>query len=302
MSETDIDTVASWAGGPIGRHPDRRRYLDRVRIPHFRGPDGVWTKNPAAERTATIQHYVADRDHRVRSWASRAGSPMHNAEPNAGHYALTALEGKGKLDTLVTQNIDGLHHAAGTSPERIVEIHGTVRDYACLGCGDRGPIEVVLERVRKGDEDPHCEQCGGLIKSATILLWSALIAEDLERSQLAAANCDLFLAIGTSLTVYPVAALPEIALQCGRASSSSTRRRPPTTPPRLPSCARASAPCSRRSSSASSGLTPGRRAVHPSGPSARPRPGASAAPARTAPLQVPQRDQGHDEGVLGQPQ
>ena len=184
-------------------------------IPDFRGPDGVWTKNPEAERTATIQHYVADRDHRVRSWAGRAGSAMHNAEPNAGHYALTALEGKDRLDTLVTQNIDGLHHAAGTSPERIVEIHGTVRDYACLGCGDRGPIEVVLERVRNGDEDPHCESCGGLLKSATISFGQALIPEDLERAQLAAAGCDLFLAIGTSLTVYPVAALPEIAIQYG---------------------------------------------------------------------------------------
>ena len=216
MSETDVDTVASWlrearsvailTGAGISTESG---------IPDFRGPDGVWTKNPAAERTATIQHYVADRDHRVRSWANRADSPMHNAEPNAGHYALTALEGKGKLDTLVTQNIDGLHHAAGTSPERIVEIHGTVRDYACLGCGDRGPIEVVLDRVRNGDEDPHCEQCGGLIKSATISFGQALIAEDLECAQLAAATCDLFLAIGTSLTVYPVAALPEIALQSG---------------------------------------------------------------------------------------
>ena len=216
MRDPDIDAVASWlrearsvavlTGAGISTESG---------IPDFRGPDGVWTKNPAAERTATIQHYVADRDHRVRSWAGRADSPMQNAEPNAGHYALTALEGKGKLDTLVTQNIDGLHHAAGTPAERIIEIHGTVRDYACLGCGDRGPIEVVLERVRNGDEDPHCEDCGGLIKSATISFGQALIPEDLERAQLAAAGCDLFLAIGTSLTVYPVAALPEIALQSG---------------------------------------------------------------------------------------
>ena len=216
MSDPDIDAVASWlrearsvailTGAGISTESG---------IPDFRGPEGVWTKNPAAERTATIQHYVADRDHRVRSWANRAESPMHNAEPNAGHYALTALEGKGKLDTLVTQNIDGLHHAAGTPAARIIEIHGTVREYACLACDDRGPIEVILERVRNGDEDPHCEHCGGLIKSATISFGQALIAEDLERSQLAAATCDLFLAIGTSLTVYPVAALPEIALQSG---------------------------------------------------------------------------------------
>ena len=184
-------------------------------IPDFRGPDGVWTKNPDAERTATIQHYVANRDHRVSSWANRAGSPMQTAEPNAGHLALAELERKGKLDTLVTQNIDGLHHDAGTSPARIIEIHGTVRDFACLDCTDRGPIEVVLDRVREGDEDPHCRSCGGLLKSATISFGQALIASDLERAQLAAANSDLFLAIGTSLTVYPVAALPEIAIQYG---------------------------------------------------------------------------------------
>ena len=216
MSEADTDAVASLlrearsvvvlTGAGISTDSG---------IPDFRGPEGVWTKNPAAERTATIQHYVANRDHRVRSWANRAGSPMHTAEPNAGHLALAELERKGKLDTLVTQNIDGLHHDAGTSPERIIEIHGTVRDFACLDCTDRGPIEVVLERVRDGDEDPHCSSCGGLLKSATISFGQALIAKDLERAQLAAANSDLFLAIGTSLTVYPVAALPEIAIQCG---------------------------------------------------------------------------------------
>ena len=216
MSDSDIEAVAAWlsearsvavlTGAGISTESG---------IPDFRGPQGVWTKNPDAERTATIQHYVANRDHRVRSWATRADSPMSTAEPNAGHLALAELERKGKLDTLVTQNIDGLHHDAGTSPERIIEIHGTVRDYACLDCTDRGPIEVVFARVREGDDDPHCKSCGGLLKSATISFGQALIVEDLERAQLAAANSDLFLAIGTSLTVYPVAALPEIALQAG---------------------------------------------------------------------------------------
>ena len=216
MSDSDIEAVAAWlrearsvavlTGAGISTESG---------IPDFRGPQGVWTKNPDAERTATIQHYVANHDHRVRSWATRADSPMSTAEPNAGHLALAELERKGKLDTLVTQNIDGLHHDAGTSPERIIEIHGTVRDYACLGCSDRGPIEVALERVRQGDDDPHCTSCGGLLKSATISFGQALIVEDLERAQLAAANSDLFLAIGTSLTVYPVAALPEMALQAG---------------------------------------------------------------------------------------
>ena len=184
-------------------------------IPDFRGPEGVWTKNPAAERTATLRHFVTNPEARVRSWASRAEIPMHNAEPNAGHFALADLELKGKLDTLVTQNIDGLHQAAGTTPGRIVEIHGTVHDYACLECGDRGPIGMVLERVRQGDKDPHCEDCGGLLKSATISFGQALVPDDLELAQTAAAESDVFVAIGTSLTVYPVAALPEVAIRNG---------------------------------------------------------------------------------------
>jgi len=216
VSHSDIKAVATWlrearsvfvlTGAGISTESG---------IPDFRGPEGVWTKDPEAERTATIQHYMSNRDHRIQSWANRTNSAMQTAEPNAGHMALSNLAEKGKLDLLVTQNIDGLHHAAGTPPESIIEIHGTVLEYACLGCGDRGPIEVMLERVRNGDEDPHCESCGGLIKSATISFGQALVAADLEKAQAAASNCDLFLAIGTSLTVYPVAALPEIALQCG---------------------------------------------------------------------------------------
>ena len=134
MSDSEIEAVAAWLrearSVAVLTAPASRR---SPASPTFRGPQGVWTKNPAAERTAPIQHYVANRDHRVRSWATRADSPMSTAEPNAGHVALTALEARGKLDTLVTQNIDGLHHDAGTSPERVIEIHGTVRDYACLG-------------------------------------------------------------------------------------------------------------------------------------------------------------------------
>ena len=184
-------------------------------IPDFRGPQGVWTKNPAAEKTATLQHFVANRDARVRSWGNRAGNPMSTASPNAGHLAIAELERKGKIETLVTQNIDGLHQDAGSSPNRVIEIHGTVRDYACLDCGERGPIGVVLERVRDGDEDPHCERCGGLLKSATISFGQSLVPEDLDRAQRAAAACDLFFAVGTSLTVYPVAGLPEIAVRSG---------------------------------------------------------------------------------------
>ncbi len=185
-------------------------------IPDFRGPNGLWTKNPGAEKAATLQNYLADREVRVRAWRNRVeGGLWTEAEPNAGHLALAELERKGKLALLITQNIDSLHLKAGNSPGRMVEIHGNLRDYVCMGCGDRGPIELVLERVRAGEEDPPCRRCGGILKSATISFGQNLMREDYERAERAAASCELFLAIGTSLTVYPVAYLPEVALRNG---------------------------------------------------------------------------------------
>lgn len=184
-------------------------------IPDFRGPQGVWTKNPGAEKLATLSHYMSSREARVASWRNRIGNPMFSAQPNAGHRALVDLERKGHLDLLVTQNVDGLHLKAGTSPGRLVEIHGTVHEYVCMACGDRGPMPDALARVEAGEDDPDCRQCGGILKSATISFGQNLVAEDLERSQRAARRCDLFLAIGTSLTVYPAADLPREALLNG---------------------------------------------------------------------------------------
>jgi NAD-dependent deacetylase len=119
------------------------------------------------------------------------------------------------LHTLVTQNIDGLHHAAGQSPEIVVEIHGNVREAKCMTCGWRGPMQETLDRVRAGEADPECIHCGGILKSATISFGENLDAGDLQRSQIEAGRADVFLAIGTSLAVYPAAALPEIALRNG---------------------------------------------------------------------------------------
>jgi len=184
-------------------------------IPDFRGPEGVWTKDPAAERRATIQHYVSDVEHRKRSWRGRVDGDMWRGEPNPGHYALAELERKAALDTLVTQNVDGLHHRAGNSPEKIVEIHGNVREVKCLSCAWRGPMEDTLERVRAGEDDPQCLDCGGMLKSATISFGESLVAADLDRAMEAAARSDVFLAVGTSLVVYPVARMPELALRNG---------------------------------------------------------------------------------------
>ncbi|MGK2964972.1 MAG: SIR2 family NAD-dependent protein deacylase [Tepidiformaceae bacterium] len=182
-------------------------------IPDFRGPQGVWTKNPEAERAATLQHYMAHPDARTRSWQNRLSSPMDSAQPNAGHLALAELERKAALSMLVTQNIDGLHHRAGSDPSRIVEIHGNVREFMCMNCDDRGPIDRVLDRVRAGEDDPPCRTCGGVLKSATISFGQNLVPADLARAERAAAACDLFFALGTSLAVYPVASLPAIALR-----------------------------------------------------------------------------------------
>jgi NAD-dependent deacetylase len=186
-------------------------------IPDFRGPNGVWTKDPGAERRAHIQHYVADGDHRRDVWRRRATGEVFHGEPNRAHVALAELERKAALHTLVTQNVDGLHLAAGSSPELVIEIHGSVNAVKCLTCGWRGPMDETLDRVRAGEDDPTCLACGGLLKSATISFGESLVPEDLERAHAAAAGADVFVAAGTSLGVYPAAALPDVALQRGAA-------------------------------------------------------------------------------------
>jgi len=184
-------------------------------IPDFRGPKGLWTRHPEAEKMATLQVYVADPEVRRRAWLWRLETRAAQLAPNAGHAALVDLERLGRLDTLVTQNVDGLHQSAGSDPGRVVEIHGTLREVECLGCGERRPMESALERVRAGEEDPACLGCGGILKSATISFGQGLVAEDLERAQRAAERCDLLLAVGSTLAVYPVAAMVPIAKEQG---------------------------------------------------------------------------------------
>jgi NAD-dependent deacetylase len=153
---------------------------------------------------------------------------MWASEPNAGHRALVDLERSGRLDTLVTQNVDGLHHKAGSDPARIVEIHGTGREVVCLSCGDRQPAEPVHDRVRAGEEDPAClapvagagagaaaGACGGILKSATISFGQSLVPGDLQRAELAAESCDLLFAVGSTLAVFPAAGMVPIAVRHG---------------------------------------------------------------------------------------
>jgi NAD-dependent deacetylase len=174
-------------------------------IPDFRGPQGVWTRDPKAEKMSDIRYYVADPEVRKAAWRSRLEHPAWTAQPNEGHKALVTLENRGKLHALITQNIDGLHQRAGNSSERVIEVHGTVHRVMCLSCGWRGPMQATLDRVRAGEEDPPCLQCNGMLKSDTISFGQPLVAPVIQKALNAALETDLLLAIGSSLQVYPIA-------------------------------------------------------------------------------------------------
>jgi len=184
-------------------------------IPDFRGPQGLWTKDPEAEKLSNLHFYVADPEVRRKSWQSRLAHPAWTARPNAGHMAIVELERRGKLHALITQNIDGLHQKAGNSPGRVIEVHGTVHGVVCLSCGWKGPMQATLERVRSGEPDPECKDCGGILKSDTISFGQALIPEVIERAMQAAAEADLLLSVGTSLKVYPIAGAVPAAKNAG---------------------------------------------------------------------------------------
>jgi len=186
-------------------------------IPDFRGPKGVWTKNPEAEKAATIQNYLADPDIRRRAWLNRLDTPVWTAEPNSGHAAVVDLERSGRLHALVTQNVDGLHQEAGNDPENVIEVHGTVRFTRCWECSDRRPMRETLDRVRSGEADPPCLVCGGIVKSDTISFGQSLIPEVIDRAMRVSEECDLMLAVGSTLSVYPVANCVPIAKRAGAA-------------------------------------------------------------------------------------
>lgn len=184
-------------------------------IPDFRGPNGLWTKDPGAAAMFDIDRYRADADLRRRAWVNRRDHPAWTAEPNAAHTAFVRLEQRGCLRALLTQNIDGLHQRAGSSPELVVELHGTLFDSACLECGHRVPMRDVLARVDAGEADPPCSACGGVQRSATVAFGQTLDPHVLDAAVAAAADCDVFVAAGTSLQVNPAAGLCRVALRAG---------------------------------------------------------------------------------------
>jgi NAD-dependent deacetylase len=184
-------------------------------IPDYRGPNGVWTRDPDAEKLVTLGYYLADPEIRRRSWLLRQA--MHDADPqpNAGHRALVDLQHQGRLRALVTQNIDGLHQVAGSDPALVHEIHGTTHAVVCVDCDDRTTMRAALERVAAGEPDPACRRCGGVLKSATIYFGQMLDEAVVGQCSAAAADCDVFLAVGTTLQVWPAAGLADIAVGSG---------------------------------------------------------------------------------------
>lgn len=186
-------------------------------IPDFRGPQGVWTRNPGAEKLFTYQAYVSDPAVRRRSWLARRDHPAWHAEPNQAHTALADLARSGQVTAIITQNIDGLHQRAGTPPEQVVELHGTMSGVVCVSCGDRSTMAAALARIDAGDPDPACTRCSGILKSATVMFGQPLDPAVFARAGQAAARCDLFLAVGSTLTVEPAASLCGAAAAMGAA-------------------------------------------------------------------------------------
>jgi len=213
--EAQVATVAEWLAAA-----DRVTVLTGAGIstdsgiPDYRGPNGLWTRNPEAQRMSTLQDYVADPEVRRRAWQSRRGHPAWSAEPNVAHDALVELEKSGRLVALLTQNIDELHQRAGSDRDKVVELHGTIWWAECLSCGVRSPMADELARVDE-EPDPACSLCGGILKSATISFGQPLDSRVLERAWRAAHDCDVFLAVGSSLTVQPAAGLCEVAVDAG---------------------------------------------------------------------------------------
>jgi NAD-dependent deacetylase len=214
--DTQIDTVRGWVaaakrivvltGAGISTESG---------IPDFRGPNGLWTRDPDAEKLSDIRYYLADAEIRRKAWQKRLANPAWTAQPNAGHQAIVELERRGQLHALVTQNIDGLHQKAGNSPQKVVEVHGTMHTVLCWDCNWNGPMLPTLDRVRAGEADPACAECGGILKSATILFGEGLRAGVMERALQAAVEADLLLAIGSTLQVYPVAGVVPAAKEAG---------------------------------------------------------------------------------------
>lgn len=182
-------------------------------IPDFRGPDGVWSTVDPAD--FTIDRFLNDRSVRERSWQLRARSGVLDATPNDGHRAITRMWESGLLIGCVTQNIDGLHAAAGLPEEALIEIHGNARMSTCVECGTDENTSSVVHRVDGGETDPRCGECGGIVKADVVMFGEGMPAAAMTRAMAWAAVCDAVLAVGSTLSVYPAAYIPLTAAEAG---------------------------------------------------------------------------------------
>lgn len=211
-----MGTVARWAHG-VGRVAvlTGAGISTDSGIPDYRGPDGVWTRDPGAAAAFRYDRFVADPDARRRFWRGYLDHAAWQAEPNAAHRALVDLERSGVAVRVLTQNVDGLHLRAGSSPRKVLELHGRMCEVVCLACRTRTPTEETLRRVAAGTDDPRCVDCGGILKLAVVLFGEHLDADTLGRAEQVARASQLMLAVGSSLQVEPVASLCALAVNSG---------------------------------------------------------------------------------------
>ncbi|MFF7093839.1 NAD-dependent deacetylase [Streptomyces rubradiris] len=184
-------------------------------IPDYRGPNGLWRRDPEAEKLVTYEYYMADPEIRRRSWLMRRDSGALGARPNAAHRAVAELERSGVPVRVLTQNVDGLHQLAGLPARKVLELHGSARGVVCTRCHARGPMEEALARVAAGEPDPPCLECGGVLKPATVMFGERLDPVVLGEAAAIAKACQVFVAVGSSLQVQPAAGLAGVAADHG---------------------------------------------------------------------------------------
>ncbi|MFI2758463.1 SIR2 family NAD-dependent protein deacylase [Streptomyces echinatus] len=184
-------------------------------IPDYRGPNGLWRREPEAEKLVTYEYYMTDPEIRRRSWRMRRENRASAVEPNAAHRAVAELERSGVPVRVITQNVDGLHQLAGMPARKVLELHGSARSVVCTECGARGPMEEALARLDAGEEDPACPACGGIQKSATVMFGQQLDPVVLGEALAISKACTVFVAVGSSLQVQPAAGLVGVAADNG---------------------------------------------------------------------------------------
>ncbi len=183
-------------------------------IPDFRSPGGLWSRFDPDD--FTIERFLASPETRRKQWRFLvSGGLFKDARPNAAHAAIAELDTLGRLECVITQNIDNLHQMAGNDPRRVFELHGNMRWIRCVECGDRSALEEILSKYGTADAPPACERCGGIMKPDVIFFGEALPEEALREATWHANHCDLLIVVGSSLVVYPAASLPFAAEQAG---------------------------------------------------------------------------------------